>query len=283
VTAGGAGVLDAIVAATRRAVAVRQARVPFGTLAARAERVEPRAAGFRDALIGGRPVRVIAECKRRSPSRGVLRRAYDPVAVARAYERAGAAAISVLTEPAFFDGSLAHLEAVAAAVAVPVLRKDFIVDEYQVVEAVLSGASAVLVIASALGRQEVTGLLQVARRWGVAALVEVHETADLTVALDAGATIVGVNNRNLRTLEVEPATAAALIGAIPGECVAVAESGLRTGVEAARLHAIGYDAFLVGERFMTATDPGAAAAAFIDDSARALSAGEPPSGRRRDR
>jgi len=275
VTVAGGGVLDAIVAAVQRGVAERRVRVPFADLAARVEGGIPKGEAFQRALARSGGVRVIAECKRRSPSRGVLRRDYDPAAIASAYERAGAAAISVLTEPAFFDGALAHLEAVTRAVQVPVLRKDFVVDEYQIVEAAAAGASAVLLIVSAVGGHDLSRLLRAADRWGVAALVEVHDAGEIASAVDRGAGIIGVNNRNLRTLEVAPETAARLVDAIPDACVAVAESGLRTGDHVARLHALGYDAFLVGERFMTAADPGAAAAAFIDDATRALSGPKP--------
>jgi indole-3-glycerol phosphate synthase len=274
-TVVGGGLLDAIVAAVQRGVAERRVRVPFADLAARVEGGIPRTEAFERALTRSGGVRVIAECKRRSPSRGVLRRDYDPAVIARAYERAGAAAISVLTEPSFFDGALAHLEAVTRAVPVPVLRKDFVVDEYQVVEAAAAGASAVLLIVSALDGHGLSQLLRAADRWGVAALVEVHDAGEIAVAVDSGAGIIGVNNRNLRTLEVALETAARLVDAIPEACVAVAESGLRTGDQVARLHALGYDAFLVGERFMSAADPGAAAAAFIDEATRALSGLEP--------
>ena len=146
---------------------------------------------------------VIAECKRRSPSRGVLRADYDPVAIARGYAEAGAAAISVLTEPTFFDGSLDHLRAVRAAVAVPVLRKDFIVSEYQILEAKAAGADAVLLIVAALDPVELRALAGCAAGLGLDALVEVHDAGELRAAIDAGARIVGVNNRNLRTLEVD--------------------------------------------------------------------------------
>jgi indole-3-glycerol phosphate synthase len=269
-----AGVLGAIVAAARCAVAERRARLPLADLAARArDAAPPRAAAgvaFVHALTAGGPVRVIAECKRRSPSRGVLRADYDPVALARGYAAAGAVAISVLTEPAFFDGALAHLSAVTAAVGVPALRKDFVVDEYQVVEAAAAGAGAVLLIVAALDDAGLRGLLERADRWGLAALVEAHDAAEIARAVAAGARVIGVNNRDLRTLEVATATAEDLAARIPGECIAVAESGIRSGEDAARLAQRGYDAVLVGERFVTAPDPGAAVQRFIAEAEAAL-------------
>ena len=257
-------VLATIVAAARARVASCRERAPMASVLAEASRRTPNGAAFR-ARLSERPgvCRVIAECKRRSPSRGVLRAEYDPVAIASGYERAGAAAISVLTEPAFFDGSLEHLSAVRAAVGVPLLRKDFIVDEYQVVEARAAGADAVLLIVAALDDAALVRLLRVAGDFDLAALVEVHDAAELARALDAGADIVGVNNRSLRTLDVSLATSEALVESIPDTCVAVAESGLHSGDDVRRLRALGYDAFLVGERLVSADDPGAALAALL--------------------
>jgi indole-3-glycerol phosphate synthase len=219
---------------------------------------DDRAGRFVAALSRRGQVNVIAECKRRSPSRGVLRRDYDPVALGRAYEDAGAAAISVLTEPTFFDGDLRHLEQLASTVTRPLLRKDFIVDPYQVLEARAAGASAVLLIVAALDTASLRGLIGEAAARGLAALVEVHTLADLERACAAGARVIGVNSRNLRTLDVDPDTPWRLIDAIPDTAVAVAESGLKTASDLARLREAGFDAFLVGERLVTATDPGAA-------------------------
>ena len=262
-------VLGTIVAATRKRVSDARARVPFAEVSRVASGRQPNAAAFERALTSGRAWRVIAECKRRSPSRGVLRASYDPVALARDYERAGAAAVSVLTEPSFFDGDLAHLAAVRDAVALPLLRKDFVVDEYQVTEARASGADAVLLIVAALSDNELRVLLAAAAAAGLAALVEVHDAPELRRALNGGARVIGVNNRSLRTLEVSTATAAELAAAIPDECVAVAESGLRSGEDLRRMRDAGYDAFLIGERFVVAPDPGAA----LGDVLRAADAG----------
>jgi indole-3-glycerol phosphate synthase len=249
--------LATIVAASRRSVDVREAAMPAGELEAQIRRA-PAGAAFERALRDGPSPRVIAECKRRSPSHGILRENYDPAAHAAAYAANGAAAISVLTEPTFFDGSLAHLAAVRAAVDLPLLRKDFIVSEYQIIEAAASGADAVLLIVSALDDHELSGLLQAAARRGLAALVEVHDAAEWRRAREAGATIVGVNSRNLRTLAVDPAVLDALAAGITPDVVAVAESGIRSHADVRRLEQRGYSAFLVGERLIARPDPGAA-------------------------
>ena len=201
---------------------------------------------------------MIAECKRRSPSRGVIRADYQPAAIARGYEEAGAAAVSVLTEPTFFDGALEHLTAVRAEVDVPVLRKDFIVCEYQVLEAKAAGADAVLLIVAALAPSELRSLADCAAEWGLDALVEVHNAEELSAALDSGAQVIGVNNRNLRTLEVDVKASEDLIAVMPRNVVAVSESGLRTPDDLTRLRQLGYRAFLIGERLMTMPDPGRA-------------------------
>jgi indole-3-glycerol phosphate synthase len=218
----------------------------------------PNGAGFARALRDGAVPRIIAECKRRSPSRGILRADYRPGAHAAAYADAGAAAISVLTEPTFFDGSLEHLAEASVAVSTPLLRKDFIVERYQILEAVASGADAVLLIVGALTPADLTALLADARHWGVSALVEVHDADELEVAIDAGAEIIGVNSRNLRTLSIEPGVHERLAPMIPKSTLAVAESGLREPADLARLRKVGYQAFLVGERLITEPDPGAA-------------------------
>ena len=249
--------LSTIVAATRRVVEVRQQKEPLAVLAERAGAMPSTRGRFQMALAGTDRLNVIAECKRRSPSRGVLRTDYDPVAIARAYESAGAAAISVLTEPTFFDGSLEHLIAVRSAVEVPLLRKDFIVSEYQLLEAKAAGADAVLLIVAALRPVELKVLHDHARRYGLDVLVEVHDLKELAIAIDAGARILGVNNRNLRTLEVDVRASDELIARMPTEVIAVSESGLRTSEDLLRLRDLGYRAFLIGERFMTAADPGA--------------------------
>jgi indole-3-glycerol phosphate synthase len=258
-----ADLLETIVAATRRIVEVREAAQPLAQMAERAEAVLSRPGRFFGALSVADQINVIAECKRRSPSKGVLRTEYDPVAIATGYADAGAAAISVLTEPTFFDGALEHLAAVRGAVDVPLLRKDFIVSEYQLLEAKLAGADAVLLIAAALRPAELKVLHDHATRHGLDALVEIHDGRELAIALDVGARIVGVNNRNLRTLQVDVHASEALIAHLPGDVVAVSESGLKSPGDVLRLRALGYRAFLIGETFMTATDPGAALRALL--------------------
>ena len=252
--------LGTIVAATRRIVEVREAARP-ARLLAREQTRTPRGQAFEEALARDHKnatARVIAECKRRSPSRGILRADYDPAAHARAYADAGAAAISVLTEPTFFDGSPAHLREVRAAVTLPLLRKDFIVTEYQLIEAAVLGADAVLLIVGALDQPGLAALLRAAQGLSLAALVEIHDSNELQRAIDAGARVIGVNSRNLRTLAVDPEVFGRVAEQLPRGTRKVAESGIRTSDDIARLSAIGYDAFLVGERLIAQPDPGAA-------------------------
>ena len=250
--------LATIVAAARRMTEVRRDAVPESELAKQAERRRPDGAGFVRALRDGAAPRVIAECKRRSPSRGILREEYRPAEHAASYAAAGAAAISVLTEPTFFDGSLAHLASAREAVTTPLLRKDFLVDRYQLIEAAANGADAVLLIVGALTPAALTARLADAREWGLAALVEVHDAEELSIAADAGADVIGVNSRNLRTLAVDASLHEQLAARIPKHAVAVAESGLKDAADVARLAAAGYHAFLVGERLIVEQDPGAA-------------------------
>ena len=256
VSSGGPDLLAAIVAATRRDLEVRRAVESHAALAERAALSRaPHGERFDAQVRRTGTVNIIAECKRRSPSRGVLAPAYDPVAQAISYSRGGAAAISVLTEPSFFDGALDHLMAVRAAVDVPLLRKDFIVDEYQLLEARVAGADAVLLIVSALAPHALAQLHAAAHALGFAVLVEVHDEQELAIALDAGAAIIGVNNRNLRTLAVDTTVSERLGHRMPAHVAAVSESGLAGADDVRRLRAAGYAAFLVGERLMTSADP----------------------------
>ena len=250
--------LAAIVGATLKMVAVRAAAVSPADMERRAAAVEPRPNALRTALERADRINVIAECKRRSPSLGVLKVDYDPAAIARGYDHAGASAISVLTEPTFFDGSLEHLLAVRRATSLPILRKDFVVDPYQILEARAAGADAILLIVAALTPGALLRLHEAAMRAGLDVVVEAHDLSEIAVALDAGATIIGVNNRNLRTLAVDTDVSHRAIESIPEEVVAVAESGLKTPEDLRRLRADGYDAFLIGEHLMTAEDPGEA-------------------------
>lgn len=257
--------LDAVTAAARRAADERARLADREALEGQAHARQPAGASFREALAAP-GVRIIAECKRRSPSRGVLRPDYDPVAIARGYESAGAAAISVLTEPTFFDGTLDHLRAVRAAVSIPLLRKDFVVTPFQILEAAAAGADAVLLIVAALDQAALRALADEARRLRLEALVEIHDREELARALDAGAAIVGVNSRNLRTLEVSVRLLDEIGPHIPPGVVAVAESGLRTADDLRRLGSVRYDAFLIGERFMATAGPGEALASLLREA-----------------
>lgn len=255
--------LEAIVAATRARVDAAIEREPRAALERRAAVRTPNGSAFAERLSREGSINVIAECKRRSPSRGVLRAAYDPVAIATAYAKAGAAAISVLTEPGFFDGSLDHLAAVREAVDTPLLRKDFIVHEYQLLEARAAGADAVLLIVAALDDRDLAALAGAAVDLGLAALVEVHDAAECGRAAAAGARIIGVNNRNLRTLDVDLDASRTVAEVLPAGTIGVSESGLKTSADLRAMNALGYRAFLMGERFMIEPDPGAALAALI--------------------
>jgi indole-3-glycerol phosphate synthase len=209
-------------------------------------------------------VNVIAEIKKASPSAGVLRRDFEPAALARGFEGAGAAVLSVLTEEENFQGALAHLRDARAAVGLPVLRKDFIVDAWQVWEARAANADSFLLIAAALDYETLAELLALGRELGMEPLVEVHTADELERVLAAGARIIGVNNRNLHTLEVRVETSLELAEMIPDDCIAVSESGLRSGEDLRKLRAVGFDAFLIGESLMREADPGAALQRLID-------------------
>lgn len=255
--------LGAIVAATRTRVAAARERESYASLERRALSRPSDRTAFVEAVSRTDRINVIAECKRRSPSRGVLRAAYDPVEIARDYERGGAAAISVLTEPSFFDGALDHLQAVREVVGIPLLRKDFIVDVYQLLEARAVGANAALLIVAALNDAELTRLSAAARDLDLAALVEVHTVDECERALAVSAGIIGVNNRNLRTLEVDLNASETIAAMLPSEVVAICESGLTTPADLDRFRSLGYRAFLMGERFMIEPRPGEALAQLL--------------------
>jgi indole-3-glycerol phosphate synthase len=219
-----------------------------------AERKDHR--DFRGALTADPPA-IIGEIKKASPSKGVLAGHFDPASIARMYSNGGAAALSVLTDRQFFQGSLGDLEAARAAVSVPVLRKDFTLDEFHVIEAAAHGADAILLIAALLEEKEMRKLRELAAQFGMAALVEVHDTSELGTALDSGADIVGVNNRNLHTFEVTLETSVQLAEKIPANVVKVSESGIHSRADVARLAEAGFHAFLVGEHLMKSSDPAA--------------------------
>lgn len=217
----------------------------------------PPARDFRVALTSAPPA-VIAEIKKASPSRGVFLEDFEPPAIARMYEAGGAACLSVLTDRDYFQGSLADLEAARATVPLPVLRKDFTVDELHVIEAAAHGADAILLIAAILTAAEMRRLRELAAQLGMAALVEVHDDAELDAAIASGATILGVNNRNLHTFEVTLETALRLAARMPSDTIRVAESGIHARTDVERLRAAGFHAFLVGEHLMKSADPAAA-------------------------
>jgi indole-3-glycerol phosphate synthase len=254
-------VLDRIVEARRAAIAHRKKSVPETVLRFGVKQALPvrdfGAALERDSL------HVIAELKKASPSRGLIRADFDPVALAKSLEAAGAAAISVVTEEEFFQGDLKHMRDARAAIGLPVLRKDFIVDPWQVWEARAANADTFLLIVAALEDARLAELLALGRELGMEPLVEVHTRQELTRAMAVGARILGVNNRNLRTLEVRVETSIELIEAIPEESIAVCESGLRRHEDLTRLRAAGFDAFLIGEHLMAQPDPAAALRALL--------------------
>ncbi len=250
--------LETILEATRRELEQRRRSVPVEALR-RTPGDTPR--GFAAALkrCG---LSVIAEIKRRSPSAGAIRETVEPAAQARRYEAGGAAALSVLTEGPHFGGSLDDLRAARAAVALPVLRKDFILDAYQIHEAYAAGADAVLLIVRALSRGRLGELLRCCDALGLDALVEVHDAAEIDAALEAGARVIGVNNRDLTSFDVRLQRCLELAERIPAGVVRVAESGIATADDAARVRAAGYDAVLVGEALMRADDPAGLIAAM---------------------
>lgn len=249
-------ILDRIVERRRERLVIEQRRMPLPVLKMAVRKADPP----RDfaAALGSDGCNVIAELKQASPSRGTLRVDFQPVLLARGLEQAGAAALSVLTEEEHFQGSLEHLRKVRTGVALPVLRKDFLVDPWQVWEARAADADSFLLIVAVLGDGLLRELIALGRELGMEPLVEVHTSDELHRALDAGARIIGVNNRDLRTFEVRVETSLEMVESIPQECLAVCESGLRTHGDLQRLGAAGFDAFLVGERLMQAPDPAAA-------------------------
>lgn len=253
-----AAVLDRIVAATRARVAESRQSADLRDLERRAEQHVPR--GFRRALESKSHagISVIAELKKASPSKGLIRASFHPQELARELEEAGATALSVLTDEEFFLGSLKNLQEASAATAIPCLRKDFIVDTFQVVEARANCADAVLLIVAALTQLELSRLAQEALSRGLDVLCEVHDRDELQRALDAGCDLIGVNTRDLRTFKVDLQTAFGLAETFPSGVVRVAESGIHSADDIAKLREAGYHAFLVGESLMRAESPGAA-------------------------
>jgi indole-3-glycerol phosphate synthase len=248
--------LERIIRSTRHRVEEAKSAADLRELERRAQAHEPR--GLRRALRekSKDSIAVIAELKKASPSKGLIRAEFDPVALARELENAGAAALSVLTDAEFFQGSLENLKVASAAAKLPCLRKDFIVDEFQILEARANSADAILLIVAALSQAELLAFSRCAGDRGLDVLCEVHDEEELQRALDAECNLIGVNSRDLRTFQVDLHTALRLAEKFPPNVVRVAESGIRTGGDVARLREAGYDAFLIGESLMRAEQPG---------------------------
>jgi indole-3-glycerol phosphate synthase len=247
-------ILDRIVDARRASIAHRKRVLPEVALKIAVEKKAPPARDFAAALSRD-GCNVIAELKKASPSLGVIREEYAPAVLAASLERAGAVALSVLTEEDFFSGSLADLKEARRVVQIPILRKDFIVDPWQVWETRAAGADSFLLIAAVLGDSAMHGLLDLGRSLGMEPLVEVHSREELDRVVAAEARVIGVNNRDLHNFKVRLETSLELIEQIPDDCVAVSESGLRTHEDLVRLRRAGFDAFLIGEHLMKSADP----------------------------
>jgi indole-3-glycerol phosphate synthase len=248
--------LDSIVSATRKRVSERRRNADLRALERRAAEHAPR--GFREQLrrTSQHGLAIVAELKKASPSKGLIRADFRPAELARELEQAGAAALSVLTDEEFFQGSLDNLERASAATSLPCLRKDFIVDEFQIVESRAHCADAILLIVASLEQKELVAFTRSALAHELDVLCEVHDEEELQRALDAGCDLIGVNSRDLKTFNVDLATAFRLAEQIPSECVRVAESGIHSGADLARLRSAVYHAFLIGESLMRAARPG---------------------------
>jgi indole-3-glycerol phosphate synthase len=266
--------LDSIVAATRQRLSQRaSAQVSSSRRNSDRQALERAAAahtprGFRNQLrrVAQDGIAIIAELKKASPSKGLIRADFRPSELARDLERSGAAALSVLTDEQFFQGSLDYLRQASSSSSLPCLRKDFIVDEFQIVEARANRADAILLIVAALNQKELVALAGIARSHSLDVLCEAHDEQELQRALDAGCDLIGINRRNLRTFEVNLETAFRLVEKMPATCVRVAESGIQTGADLARLRSAGYEAFLIGESLMKEERPGEALAKLIEDA-----------------
>lgn len=246
-------ILEQLAAHAKERVALAEQACPLEIIREKASRMEKGDGSFEKAL--KRPgLSFICECKKASPSRGVIAENFPYLQIAREYQEAGADAVSVLTEPKWFLGSDRYLREIAEMVSLPCLRKDFTVDEYMIYEAKLLGASAILLICSILSSRQLREYLQVCETLGLSALVETHDEGEIDMALEAGARIIGVNNRNLRDFSVDTENSRRLREQIPAEVLFVSESGVRTAADAAALREIGADAVLVGEAMMRAKD-----------------------------
>lgn len=247
-------ILDEILAHKREELLVAKSKVSEQEMRERAQAVETPTRGFRSALSTGEKPRIIAEVKRRSPSKGEIRADFEPVHCAKEYARGGAAALSVLTDEKYFGGHLDYLRSIRGAVELPLLRKEFIVDPYQIDEARVAGADAVLLIVSALSAEQLTSLRQHGLSLGLDVLVEVHDEEELVIALNAEVDLLGINNRNLKTFETRLETSERLLKGLSEDIVAVSESGIENVDDICRLEGAGANAFLVGESLMRQED-----------------------------
>jgi indole-3-glycerol phosphate synthase len=253
-----ADILERILARKREELEAARTAVPLAEMQERARAAPPPrnfAGALRSKIEAGRPA-VIAEIKKASPSKGVLRADFDPAALARSYAAGGAACLSVLTDRDFFQGAHEHLGEARSACALPVLRKDFITEPYQVYESRALGADCILLIAAALARQDMQGLERAAHALGMAVLVEVHDASELDAALALQTPLLGINNRNLRSFETRLETTLDLLARVPPGKTVVTESGILAPEDVARMRSQGVNAFLVGEAFMRAREPG---------------------------
>ena len=257
-----AHILTRIVEAKRKRLQVSRTRVPEAIVKRMAERAKP-VSSFRDALGNEQRVRIIAEVKKTSPSKGVLREGLDPFALAEVYMKAGACAISVVTEEDFFQGDLGWINRIRSAASLPVLRKDFVWEPFQVYETRAAGASAILLITAMLELGELRELIALSNQLKLDVLAEVHNETELREALEAGASIIGVNNRDLKTFDVSLDTSVHLGKLIPDDRLFVVESGIHKKNDVDLLLDAGADAFLIGEHFLTAPDPAAALRALL--------------------
>jgi indole-3-glycerol phosphate synthase len=264
-------ILQRIVQRQREEVAKRTAKMPLSQLQAALAYVAPPR-GFAHALtsrIAAGQAGVIAEIKRASPSKGILRMEFHPADIAQSYELGGAACLSVLTEQYFFQGSDAHLQQARAACTLPILRKDFVIDPYQVYEARAIGADAILLIAACLDDAILSGLNDLAHQLGMDVLIEIHDATELARAVRLGNRLIGINNRDLRTFEINLETTLELLPQLPVECLPITESGIHSRAGVARMRQHGVHGFLVGEAFMRAENPGARLAELFADGSHA--------------
>lgn len=256
-------ILDTIVEHKKNEVRESKLRKPVDELKDRI-RENTEALDLYQLLSDNEGIKIIAEVKKASPSRGIISRDFDPVRIARSYEKNGAFAVSVLTDERFFGGRLQYLEQIKQSVSLPLLRKDFTIDPYQIYEARAYGADIVLLIASILGTDKLVEFLHTCRDAGVSAIVEVHDERELESAMKAGSRIIGINNRDLRTFSVDTQVSHRLAALIPEGVRTISESGIRSGADIERLRAAGITAFLIGESFMVSDDPGAELKKLLD-------------------